>query len=72
MMIRLTQKKFADYFRRQPETGMGYRVATRHLKDGRAFERVIVDSGYITKVRGYDEVPFGETKIDHFVITPER
>jgi len=71
-MIRLVQKRFADYFRTQPETGMGYWVANVHLKDGRVFERVIIDSGYLTKVRGYDEIPFDEGEIDHFVVTHEK
>ena len=69
MTIRLAQKKFADYFRSQRETGMGYWVVTVHLKDGRIFEQVVVNSGYITKIRGYDEIPFDEAEIDHFLVT---
>jgi hypothetical protein len=72
MMIRLAQKKFADYFRAQPETRMGYWVTTVHLKDGRVFEQVIVDSGYVTKVGGCDEIPFDEVEIDHFVVTHRK
>jgi hypothetical protein len=38
-MIKLTEKRFADYFRNQGETGMGYWVATVYLKDGRVIPK---------------------------------
>jgi hypothetical protein len=34
-MFKLTEKRFADYFKNHPETGMGYWIADAHLKDGR-------------------------------------
>jgi len=55
-MIRLQEKRFADYFRNQPETGMGYWIATAHQKVGRVFRQVLIDSGYVTKVRGHQAI----------------
>ncbi len=71
-MFKLTEQRFADYFEHQPETGMGYQIATAHLKDGRVFKQVIVDSGYVTAVRGYSEVPFAEADVDRFVATHDK
>ena len=71
-MIRLIEKRFADYFRYQSGTGMGYWIVTAHLKDGRVFKQVMVDSGYLAKVRGYQDIPFLEGDVDHFVVTHDK
>jgi hypothetical protein len=71
-VYRLTEKRFADYFRNQPETGMGYWVATAVLKDGRSFPQVVIDSGYVTKVKNHSGIPFLEKEIDHFVVTHDK
>ncbi len=51
---------------------MGYWIATAHLKDGRVFEQVVIDSGYVTKIREHQGIPFTEADIDHFVVTHEK
>ena len=71
-MFRLTEQRFADYFQDQPETGMGYWIAAAHLKDGRLFEQVLIESGYVTKVQGHSGVPFDEREVDRFVVTHDR
>jgi hypothetical protein len=71
-MFQLTEKRFANFFRKSPETGMGYFVVTAFLKDGRHFKQVVVDEGHVTLVRGYSEIPFMESDIDHFVVTHEK
>ena len=71
-MIKLTEKRFADYLRRQPETGMGYWIVTVYLKDGRVFPQVAVNSGIITRVRNFDNVPFVEADIDHLEVTHDK
>jgi hypothetical protein len=38
------------------------------LKDGRVFRQVVIDSGYLTKVREYQDIPFTGGDIDHFVV----
>jgi hypothetical protein len=48
---------------------MGYWIADVHLKDGRVFGQVIINSGYTTRVHGYHEIPFSEADIDRFVVT---
>ena len=70
--LRLTEKRFADFFRGQPETGMGYWVTTVCLKDGRVFPQVAVCGGYIALVRHHPDIPFYESEIDHFVVTHEK
>jgi hypothetical protein len=71
-MFRLTERRFIDYFNDQPETGMGYSIATAFLKDGRIFKQVIVDGGFVTQVRGHTGVPFNESDVDHFVVTHDK
>jgi hypothetical protein len=71
-MFKLTEQRFADYFNVQPETGMGYWIATARLKDGRVFKQVLVEGGYVTRVRGSIGVPFDEADVDRFVVTHEK
>lgn len=71
-MYPLTEKKFAEFFRSQPETGMGYWVTNVVLKDGREYHQVIVNGGYVTQVKGHTAIPFQESDIDHFVVTHEK
>jgi hypothetical protein len=40
------------------ETGIGYKVVSVKLKDGRRFEQVVVSECCIIEVRGYEEIPF--------------
>ena len=65
-------KRFAEFVRTQPETGMGYWVTTAVLIDEREFKQVIVNSGYVTHVKGYKDIPFNESEIDHFIVTHEK
>jgi hypothetical protein len=71
-MFKLVEQRFADYFKGQAETGMGYWIATAFLKDGRAFKQVVIDSGYVTKVRGHLGVPFCEAEVDRFAVTHDK
>ena len=66
-MFKLTEKRFADFFRGQAETGMGYTVVTAHLKDGRVFPQVVVAGGYVTNTRGFLSIPFTEADIDQAI-----
>ena len=66
-MLALSQK-WAAWLVSQPETGMGYWLATIHLVDGRKFERTIVDSGYITKVGESTKIPFEEADIARIIV----
>jgi len=47
-----------DYLKRANETGMGYKVVSVRLLDGRSFEQAVVSEGHIIEVRGYHEIPF--------------
>jgi hypothetical protein len=71
-MYRLSEKRFADFFKQQPETGLGYWVATAVLKDGQKYDQVLVNSGYVTRVKGHENIPFTEPEIDHFVVTHQK
>jgi len=42
---------------------MGYHVVTITLHNKRVFRQAVVDSGRITRVRGYSEIPFHEEEI---------
>jgi hypothetical protein len=71
-MYALAEKRFAEFFKQQQETGMGYWVATAVLKDGCKYDQVIVSSGYVTQVKNYSDIPFTERDIDHFIVTHEK
>jgi hypothetical protein len=70
-MIYLSEK-WAPQLTSQPETGMGYQVVTVGLNDGRQFPQAVVDSNYVTKVRGYAEVPFSEDEISSITVTHDK
>lgn len=65
-------KKWARYLRSVPETGIGYQVVSVTLRDGRRFNQVVIDSGYVTRVRGYDEIPFAEGEIAEITVTHDK
>jgi hypothetical protein len=68
----LLSDKWAPQLTSQPETGMGYQVVTVQLYDGRQFPQAVVDSSYVTKVRGYLEVPFSEEQISSITVTHDK
>ena len=60
--------KWAPVLRAQPETGMGYQIASVTLKDGRKFDQVTIVGGFVTKVGHSMEIPFSEPEIDTIVV----
>jgi len=50
--------KWRDAVKELPESGMGYTVVRVTLRDGRVFPQAVIDSGYLTRVRGSLSVPF--------------
>ncbi len=70
-MIRLADK-WAPTLLKQSETGMGYYIATVVLKSGQRYERVIIDSGYITRVYGYNGIPFDPDDIVDIIVTHDK
>ena len=65
-------KRWATYLVSLPETGIGYQVASVLLTDGRKFDQVIIDSGYVTRIRGHREIPFTEAEIVEITITHDK
>jgi hypothetical protein len=66
-MLQLTEK-WAPILASQPETGMGYQIATITLHDGRAFGGAVIVGGLITKVGDNPEIPFREDEIAAIVV----
>jgi len=56
----------------QPETGMGYQVASIILKDGSRYDQVLIESGYITRIRGITNIPFSEDQISEIIVTHDK
>jgi hypothetical protein len=56
----------------QPETDMGYQVATVFLSDGRHFDSVVIVGGTIASVNGDPNVCFEERDIDKIVVTHDK
>jgi hypothetical protein len=64
--------KWAKGLVSQPETGMGYQIATIVLHDGRQFEQAVIEGGYITKIRGQKSIPFAESDMAQIIITHDK
>ena len=70
-MLQLSDK-WAPILTNQAETGMGYQIVSVHLLDGRRFDGVVIDSGFITRVGRSVAVPFVEADIADIVITHDK
>jgi len=55
--------KWAGILASQPESGMGYQIATIRLMDGSVVDDVTIVGGVITGVGGRSEIPFEERDI---------
>lgn len=60
--------KWAPILISQPETGMGYQLASVFLRDGRKFDHVMIVGGYITKIGTSVDIPFAESDIKRIVV----
>lgn len=65
-------RQWASHLGALPETGMGYQVVSVTLNDGRRFEQVVIDSGFITRVHGYRDIPFAESEITEIKVTHDK
>jgi hypothetical protein len=64
--------KWARKLAAEPETGMGYQIASIVLKDGNRFDQVVIVEGNITQVRGVDGIPFSENQIEEIIVTHDK
>jgi len=70
-MIPLSDK-WVNFLVSEPETGMGYHVVSVILADGRKYDRIIIDGGYITRIAEYEDIPFREEDIREIVVTHDK
>ena len=68
----LFSEKWRPVVRGLPETGMGYTIVSVMLRDGRRFDQVVVDSGYLCRVRGLSDVPFTENDVAEIKATHDK
>ena len=68
----LLSKKWAAELVNKPETGMGYQIVSVILKNGKRFDQVVNNSGYITQVHGFKEIPFTEDEIQEIIVTHDK
>jgi hypothetical protein len=71
-MKRLPPEKWSTFLAGQPETGIGYWTGNVEIADGRTFTDVIINSGYITKIRGRTDIPFEGADVVKIEITGRR
>jgi hypothetical protein len=71
MMLALSDK-WAPILVAQPETGMGYQIATVSLRDGTQIDHVTIVGGIVTEVAGNKEIPFSEDEIVDIRVTHGR
>lgn len=67
-MLQLSEK-WGPLLARQPETGMGYQIATVVLRDGRRFNDVLIQDGLITRIKDLRIIPFTESEIVDIIVT---
>ena len=70
-MIKLSDRWIHELIA-QPETGMGYQIVSVILKDGTRHNQVVVDSGFITRAKGLDSIPFQESDIREINVTHDK
>jgi hypothetical protein len=70
-MMRLAER-WLEYLCTMPETEMGYQLVDIELKDGGEFKQAVVDSGYLTRIRGLDQIPFSESDIADIRVTHDK
>jgi hypothetical protein len=64
-LIMLLPEKWGPLLASQPETGIGYQVATITLRDGTQWSQAVIEEGHVTRIRGQASIPFkGEDVID--------
>jgi len=56
----------------QPETGMGYQVASIILKNGSRYDQALIEAGCVTRIRGRKGIPFSEDQIAEIVVTHDK
>ena len=67
-MLQLSDK-WGPRLAQQPETGMGYQIATVVLSNGRRFNDVLIQEGSITRIKGLTVIPFAESEIIDIIVT---
>jgi hypothetical protein len=70
-VLRLSQK-WIEHLLAQPESGMGYQIVTIKTRGGIVFRQATVDSGHVTRVRGFKDVPFAEDDIEAITVTHDK
>jgi hypothetical protein len=70
-MVQLSDK-WAPILVSQPETGMGYQIASIVLRDGTRYNQVVIESGVITRIRHYGKIPFKEEDIADIIVTHDK
>lgn len=70
-MIKLS-REWTGKLIKEPETGMGYHIVTVILKDGRRYDQVVINSGYVTRVRNFSAIPFAEDEIAEIAVTHDK
>ena len=51
---------------------MGYQVVTIKTRAGKVFPQAVVDSGYVSRIRGLREIPFTEEEIEEIAVTHDK
>ena len=66
-------QKFIKKLISQPETGMGYQIATIILSNGKQYHQVVIlESHQIVYVKGYNSIPFSNNDIVEIILTHNK
>jgi len=70
-MVELSTE-WLEYLIKKPETGMGYHIVSIVLRDGTRYDKVVVDGGYITKIKEFAIIPFSNEDIQEIIVTHDK
>jgi hypothetical protein len=70
-MIELSTE-WLDYLIKKPETGLGYHIVSIVLRDRTRHDKVVVDGGYITKIKEFAVIPFSNEDIQEIIVTHDK
>ena len=54
------------------QAGLGYRLVSVELNDGRTFDPAVLSEGCIIQVRGYEEIPLAPSDIKSVRVSNKR
>jgi hypothetical protein len=70
-MIKLPER-WVTFLKKQAETGMSAPNGTIYLNDRKLFKQAVISADFVTKVRGFQSIPFTSSDISQLEVTHDK